>query len=293
MAYNKKSAKKIQKLVEKVGVVQASVEMGISPESVGRALRMARQPLVPKTETNASTPPSVGCNAPVLVIPDLHAPYHHPDTIEFLKWVQEWRGCRERVVSVGDLYDFHSMSRFISEVDAPNAKLEYQRAKEFVDELIEAFPCGDLVLGNHDLIPQRQMKEMGLLTELLKGDNDLYNLPDTWNIHPFYHVVEPDSWDVLVEHGIGSGGKYGCANTSKEKSCSYVQGHTHSAAAVIYRTTHAGTTFGMNVGSCVDSSSLAMRYGKYGTRKGVTSCGVIYNSSHAEVVTMETWEAQR
>ena len=196
-------------------------------------------------------------------------------------------------MSVGDLFDFHSMSRFISETDAPSARSEYVKACDFAEELSEAFPEGDLVLGNHDLIPQRQMGSIGLDSCMLKQDNELYNLPCTWSIHPLYHVIEPDTWNVLVEHGVGSAGKYGCANTAKEKRCSYVQGHTHSSAAVIYSTNHESTIFGMNVGCCVDSSSLAMRYGKYGTRKGNLGCGVVYSGEHAEFIPMSSWRDHR
>ena len=33
-------------------------------------------------------------NRPMCIHPDIHAPYNHPETIEFLTWVQEWRGCQ-------------------------------------------------------------------------------------------------------------------------------------------------------------------------------------------------------
>ena len=228
-------------------------------------------------------------NRPMAMHPDLHGPYNHPEAIEFLSWVRDFRGCQERVVNVGDLFDFHAQSRFVSELDAYSPKEEYKKALEFTKQYTDAFPVGDIVLGNHDQIPQRGMKEAGILVDHLEDDHKLYGLPDSWNIHKMYHVVKPYSWNVLVEHGIGSGGMYGCANTSKEKGCSYVQGHTHSAAAVIYKSTYSGTTFGMNVGCLVDGGSLAMRYGKYGTKKGVLACGVVYGGSHAEVITMETW----
>ena len=303
MAYSKSKAKKIFKVVKEVGVDLAAARFGITPDSVRRAVRIAggEKRMVEQSIIKSAKQYVQGLsfdeptvveqdNRPICIHPDVHAPYNHPDAIEFFRWVQDWRGCQERVVNVGDLADFHSMSRFNSETDALNATVEYERFLEFADEYSKAFPVGDMVLGNHDTIPQRQMKELGLLTSILKVDNELYGLPDTWNIHPLYHVIDPDGWNILVEHGIGSSGKYGCANTAKEKRCSYVQGHTHSAAAVIYSTNHESTIFGMNVGCCVDSSSLAMRYGKYGTRKGVLACGVVYGGSHAEVITMETWK---
>jgi hypothetical protein len=133
------------------------------------------------------------------------------------------------------------------------------------------------------------MVEAGLAVDMLKTPNDLYNMPEGWNIHPLYHVIDPDGWDVLVEHGIGSGGRYGCANTSKEKGCSYVQGHTHSSAAVIYKETYRDVTFGMNVGCLVDSSSFAFKYAKHTVRKGTLGCGVVYSGSHAEFIPISAW----
>jgi hypothetical protein len=229
-------------------------------------------------------------NRPILVMPDLHAPYHHPDALEFLSWVKEWRGCREKVANVGDMWDFHSMSFHQSEPEAVGPEEEYEKIRAFSKELTDIFPHGDIVLGNHCDIPKRKMKELGLATSMLRNPNDLYNMPDTWKIHQLYYVLEPDTWDVLVEHGCGSGGKYGCANTSKEKRCSYVQGHTHSNAAVIYSQCYKDVTFAMNVGCLIDSSSFAFKYAKHTTRKGNLGCGVVYSGSHAEFIPMDTWK---
>ena len=279
MSVSKERARKIADYAQEWGVEQTAVDYYMSEETVLRYIRDSK-------EVDYYEEPEDG---PVLIAPDLHAPYNHPQAIPFLKWVHEVRGCRKRIVGTGDIMDFHSMSRHVHETDASSPSLEYSKALEFTAEFCEAFPEGDLVLGNHDLIPQRQMKEIGLPASLLGGYNDLYGMREGWTIHPLYHVIDPDGWDVLVEHGIGSGGRYGCANTAKEKRCSYVQGHTHSAAAVIYSTNHESTIFGMNVGCLVDSDSLAMRYGKYGTRKGVLGCGVVYSGSHAEFVPMSSW----
>ena len=266
------------------GVEQTAIDRNVKPDTVRSYISASK-----KHAQSVIMEDVPDHKKPVLIIPDLHAPYNHSQAIPFLKWVYEVRGCRKRVVGTGDIMDFHSMSRHVHETDASSPTLEYRKALEFTAEFCEAFPEGDLVLGNHDLIPQRQMKEIGLPSSLLVSHNSLYGMSDGWKIHPLYHVIDPDGWDVLVEHGIGSGGKYGCANTAKEKRCSYVQGHTHSAAAVIYSTNHESTIFGMNVGCLVDSDSLAMRYGKYGTRKGVLGCGVVYSGSHAEFVPMSSW----
>ena len=288
MAYSKDKAKQIYADVLENGVACAASLNCISVDSVKRAVRIATEQVVVEPALHKAT--FIGQEeGPVLIIPDLHAPYHHPQAIEFLKWVHKEFGCQERVVCSGDIMDFHAQSRHVSEVDAWNPKKEYQKAIAFTEELCEVFPKGDLVCGNHDLVPQRQMKEIGLLPSMLKESHDLYGMGEDWNIHPLFHVIDPEGWNVLVEHGIGSGGKYGCANTAKEKRCSYVQGHTHSAAAVIYSSNYNSTIFGMNVGCLVDHESLAMRYGKYGTRKGVLGCGLVYSGQSAEFIHISRW----
>jgi predicted phosphodiesterase len=285
MAYSKQRAQQIKKRVLEVGVYETGLEYGISEESVQRAIRIAEER---ECCDKCHTAPEDG---PILVIPDTHIPYHNENMIPFLLWVQEVYQCRERVVHVGDLMDFHAMSFHTSEPDAMSPTEEYARAKDVVSELTDAFPYGDLVLGNHDNIPSRKMVDASVDPSMLKDHNELFNLPSGWNVHELYYVVE--EWDVLVEHGVGSSGKYGCANTAKEKRCSYVQGHTHSNAAVIYSSNYKSTIFGMNVGWLGDEGSLAVRYAKYGTRKGVLGCGVIYSGEHAEFVPISAYLNRR
>ena len=283
MARNIQKLIKIHNVSNELGVEGAAKALGMKASTIERRLR--------DYKTASTSNKEVG--KPVLVLPDLHAPYNHPQALEFLQWVHTERGCRERVASVGDMWDFHSMSFHKNEPDALSPEEELRQIRAFSEELAEVFPQGDIVYGNHCAIPKRKMVDSGLAPSMLRKPNDLYNMPDGWKFHDLYFILEPDSWDVLIEHGIGSGGKYGCANTSLYKRCSYVQGHTHSNAAVIYNTNHDSTIFGMNVGCLVDSGSLAQAYGRYFPRKGNLGCGVVYNGSHAEFIPIQSWPGFR
>ena len=272
---SKQRAEMIREMAEEIGIEATAKKLKLNPESVTRYARRVSD------NKKAST-------KPILVIPDTHIPYHEPDMIPFLKWVQQSRGCRKRVIHVGDLMDFHSMSFHTSEPDAPSPAEEYERALEVVAEFATSFPHGDLVLGNHDNIPSRKMMDSSLAPSMLKRNNELFGLPKGWDVHPLYYVVP--EWNVLVEHGIGSNGKMGCLNTAIVKRCSYVQGHTHSNASVMYSSNYNSTIFGMNVGCLADDSSLAVRYAKYHVKKGVLGCGVIHSAEHAEFVPIESWK---
>jgi hypothetical protein len=183
--------------------------------------------------------------------------------------------------------DFHSMSRHVTETDALSPQSEYEQAKKWVKKLTTVFPEGELILGNHDFIPQRQMKEINLDPALLRPYNELYGLPEGWNVNPLYYVIP--EWDVLCEHGINSAGKFGAINTAVQKRCSYVQGHTHASAGVMYTSNYKSTIFGLNTGWLGDEHSLAVRYAKYSIKKGVLGCGVVWGSEQAEFVPMPSW----
>ena len=224
---------------------------------------------------------------PVLIISDTHAPYHHPHALDFLWDTYNAYGCK-RVCHVGDLLDFHYSSYHTSELDAYNPVQEYELAMEFVAQMVELFPKGDLVRGNHGMIPHRKMKDAGIGEYAMKDVNTLYGLPKSWKIHEQYHVIKFKGWDtdVLVEHGMNSNGRNGAIRSAEAKRCSYVQGHSHAFAGVQYSTNFKDTIFGMNVGALADSHSLAQRYGKFFKNKQVSACGIVFSPEHAIVEKM-------
>jgi len=121
---------------------------------------------------------------PVLVIGDTHAPCMHRDYIKFLKKIQKKHGCG-RVVHIGDLVDWNSISFHDSEAFMPNPVDEFKQAQKQVKALHKAFPKVDLLTGNHDSLPSRKASTLGLPEEILRGFGSLWNL-DGWTIHDRY-----------------------------------------------------------------------------------------------------------
>ena len=216
---------------------------------------------------------------PILTFGCVHIPFELPGYLSFLKKIHRKHSCRDKVVCTGDLTDWHAMSRHITEPDAPSAEEEYQMMLRKVGRLTRTFPKGVLVLGNHDNVPYRQLATLGMTKSVLRDPNKLYGLARGWKVEPLYHV-DPQT-DVLFEHGIGSGGPLGAINTAVKKRCSYVQSHIHQYGGINYRENHVDKIFGLNVGTLSDESSLALRYAKYSTMKGVKGCGVVYSSQEA------------
>lgn len=217
---------------------------------------------------------------PVLVFGDVHAPFHHENTLDFLSDVKRRYGCKH-VVCDGDLMDTHRGSRHTPELDAMNANEEYEAYLRFAKELVKIFPKGHIVLGNHDVLASRQLKEIGMTTSILKPYNDLLGLGSGWTVHDHFYVLEFSNGKVLIEHGVGSTGMNGAINMALAKRISYVQGHTHSYGGIAFRQNHDSCIFGLNTGCLADRDSYAQRYGRYNKFNGTTGCGVIFSATDA------------
>lgn len=132
--------------------------------------------------------PMLGCgvivskNGNILVIPDMHVPYHHKDTLDFLCNVYDAYDC-EHVINTGDITDNHAGSYHESEVDALNPEEEYYATKKYLQKFQQHFPKMDITSGNHDAIPTRKLKSAGLPTSMLSDFNKLYGLDEGWVWH--------------------------------------------------------------------------------------------------------------
>ena len=207
-----------------------------------------------------------------LVISDIHEPFSHPRAIAHCKMVGEKYNAK-KVVFVGDIIDHHRISRHVSEPDSFGATVELRLTKRKLKKWIKAFPTAHILLGNHDLIPYRQAKELGMPKAFLKDLHKVYNIPSLgWKFSKRLILG-----NVLYLHNAGSG-KYAAINKAKEMSMSVVCGHTHRHGGVIYFSNPRQLFFGMNVGCLIDKSAYAMRYFE---GEPTCGCGVVINSELA------------
>ena len=74
----------------------------------------------------------------ILVISDLHIPYHHKDSFEFLREIKkEYKP--DFVVNIGDLLDFHAISMHSHDPDLYSAGHELDKSKEYIKQLESIF----------------------------------------------------------------------------------------------------------------------------------------------------------
>lgn len=214
----------------------------------------------------------------VLVIGDTHAPCMHSGYVRFLKKIEKKHKCN-RVVHIGDLVDWNSISFHEKDVSLPNPVDEFKRALKQVKTIHKAFPKADLLIGNHDSLPARKAAQLQLPEEVLRDFDRLWGL-DGWTIHPRYHDLIID--DVIYRHGDKcKGGQVAAHKNSVAEFRSLVQGHLHAQASVVYHANKEDCVFGMQVGCGVDHSHPAMAYGRVYAAKPIVGCGVVYSSKLA------------
>jgi predicted phosphodiesterase len=213
----------------------------------------------------------------VLVIADTHCPCMRAGYVDFLKRIAD-RYSVNRVVHIGDLVDWASISYHEKHPGLKDTEREIERAKRQVATLVKAFPKADWMIGNHDELPIRQAITTGLSPRLLKSENEFWDVP--WKVHARFSKLEIDG--VFYAHGdAGRSGQDAAHKQSQDNFRSTVIGHFHGQAGVKWFANQDSRVFGLSVGCGVDASAMAFDYGKRFSRKPVLGCGVVIGGKQA------------
>ena len=208
--------------------------------------------------------------ARVGVIGDSHAPYCLEGYKEFCyETFEAWDV--DTIIHIGDLVDHHSLSFHDSEPMLHDVHGEYRSAIDELQGWYDLFPNLTLIEGNHDLIPARHMKKLGMEPRIfMKPLKDIYEMPEGWEIEDQV-VID----DVLYHHGHTASGVNGFRKDAETRMRCTVTGHNHSNFGVSYTATDQELVWGLAVGCGVDVRSMAFAYGKNFAKKPVIGCGVV------------------
>jgi hypothetical protein len=224
-------------------------------------------------------------NDDILVISDLHTPFHHPDALSFLAALKE-KYKFGRVVCVGDECDFQNMSYHDSNPDLPSAGDELIRAKGTLRELYHLFPIMDLIESNHGSMAFRKALTHGFprhaitsYGDMIFGERDKYGniyRPTSLGIGWVWHkklVIDLGGGHMcLVVHGDGTPAN--SLNSVKQAGMSFISGHHHSRFDIQYHSTSEFLHFGMICGCLIDPHSAAFDYGaKRVLTRPIIGCG--------------------
>lgn len=204
-----------------------------------------------------------------LVLPDLHFPFHHPASLDFLADLR--RQYRPKVVvCIGDLGDQHGWSRHDRLPDAPGQAEEYRLTLAACRDLYKLFPRVLACVGNHDTRLAMKALRAGIPSSLHRTVATIYESPRGWQWADA-HTVD----GVAYEHGHHYKGKGAALAAARDNRMPTVVGHFHATAGVEYSASRVNTIWGLSVGCLVDAGSPGMAYAKQTAGKPVLGAGVV------------------
>ena len=212
------------------------------------------------------------------IIGDTHLPYEHKDYLQFCLDTFDAYDC-DTFVHIGDFIDHHALSFHDSEPILQGVTGEWESALDAAQPWYEAFPKLTLIEGNHDRIPARQLRKLGMEpTIFMRPMKDIYKMPKGWQVKDWIKID-----DVLYHHGETATGVNGFRKDCEQRMMCTVSGHNHSNAGISATATGQELVWGMAVGCGVNHKHLAFAYGKHFAKKPILACGlVIEGEPHVE-----------
>jgi hypothetical protein len=268
MAYHQPDEKKLRALQRrKRGESQVKVakEEGISASTLRQWERGATCSSEPQNKQSV-----------VLVIPDLHCPFQHPDALEFLKAVKR-RFLPTQFVCLGDEADFHAFSRYPKDPDGMGAGQELAAAKAELIPFYLEFPEMMVCTSNHTVRPMKLSFGAGLPQAFYPTYSMMLNAPDGWAWREYWEID-----GVRYIHGEGKSGQGSHIRFMKDYKQSVVHGHVHSYAAVSWE----GNSFAMNAGCLIDKEAYAFKYARHMPIPVSLGCGLVFNGKSAHFLPM-------
>ena len=210
-------------------------------------------------------------NKTVLVISDMHMPYHHQDSLRFLKAIKEVYA-PDKIVNIGDEVDMHAMSFHDSDPNLPSASDELKLARKSIKKLHNLFPEMTLVDSNHGSLAFRRAKSMGMPVEYLKDYAEVLKIPSGWTWQDEL-ILNCDGVQVMFRHQF----KKNPLICAQQMGMCVVQGHFHEDFNVQYVSSPNKLLWAMTVGCLIDKKSLAFTYNKTNYKRPILGCGLIVN----------------
>lgn len=210
----------------------------------------------------------------ILCISDMHIPYHHPDSLDFLAALKEVYQ-PDMTVSLGDLVDFHAISFHDSDPDLLSAGDELELAQEYCQVLEEGFPEMTIIGSNHGDLPLRKFMAHGLPRKMIRPYNEIFGVGEGWKFVDDLTITTDSKHlpDIHFTHGIKKNGLL----LAQQRGQRVVQGHYHTEFYASYAGNPNSLIWAMGVGCLIDSKSLAFEYGKLTLHRPIIGTGVIEN----------------
>lgn len=210
-------------------------------------------------------------NSRIMIISDLHVPFHHKDSLEFLKAAKK-KYKPTRIIFTGDEVDYHSMSFHDSDPDILfSASGELEKAIWYLQDFYKEFPEADILDSNHGSLVYRKAKHHGIPRRVFKSYNEILEAPKKWKWHNDMTIKMSNGQNLYLHHGHSKN----VLKNSQQKSMCYAMGHHHSVFDIQYWANSENLYWGMTVGCLIDSKEYAFNYARNNLPKALLGCGMV------------------
>lgn len=256
----------------------AAIITGVPRSTLGDTLRRLYEPLDVETskmrwnqeDRHYQKTERTVCNDRILLISDMHIPYHHKDTLAFLQYLKD-KYNPTRVICMGDELDKHALSYHDSDPDLPSAGDELRKSIPVIAELFKMFPVMDILESNHGSLVWRKAKTHGVPRHYLKSYNEVLGVDSGWQWHFDLTVKLPNGNSCYFHHGKSAD----VIKLSQQMGMCAVQGHFHERFKIDYWGNPTGLYWGLQTGCLIDDSSLAFSYNNVNIKRPIVGTAVI------------------
>ena len=211
----------------------------------------------------------------ILIISDLHLPFEHPDTFDFLAKIKK-EIKPDLVVSIGDIVDFSSIQ--VSRPNDPNVDspvFELEKSRPKIKKLEKLFPVMSVCWGNHDERLIRKAEMSGIPRSLLRDINSILGVTAKWTWDDKFQIPLSSNQQLYLTHNF----KRNALASAKELGCSFAQGHFHTAFSCEFFSSPTALNFALNVGCLINPKAEAFRYQKNFLKRPILGCGAVINGT--------------
>ena len=212
-------------------------------------------------------------NQRILFISDMHVPFQHKDTFDFLKALAQ-KYMPTRVVCLGDEIDNHAISFHSSDPDLPSAGDELSAAIQHLKRLYKLFPKMDVIDSNHGSLAARRFLEHGLPKKLLRSYGDILEAPSGWVWSHDLTLKLPNGKPLYVHHGLS---KDPMKVVAARATC-FIQGHYHEDLKIGFHGNPEDLLWGATAGCLIDPKSLAFAYNKTNLKRPIIGTIMVIDS---------------
>jgi len=212
-------------------------------------------------------------NSRILLISDLHIPYHHTDALEFLAHLKA-KYKPTRVICLGDELDKHSLSFHDSDPDLFSAGDELKASLPVIAKLRSLFPTMDILESNHGSLVYRKANHCGIPRQYIKTYNEVLGVDDKWKWWHDMTITLPNGNKCYLHHGKSNN----VTKTSQAMSMCSVAGHYHETFKIEYWANPTSLYWAMQCACLIDDSKYAFNYNNCNLKRPIVGTGLIIES---------------